>query len=203
MFSFLRVSAAPPLHSAILTRLGAVPDGAAPPPALRAIWGPPGLPNLSKQSTAADGGAWKGIQNIIQNSSRWRGYFFFFKDCFARCARESNNRLEPARTDTPALLEALLSTLPLLRNCDQMVAIVTKLGFSGRKKRDGLGRRGPRGAGVRDEFGKPTGRLVALRHGHRARRGPVAARLRRGRAAVAPVLLIRGGGADQQDRVTA
>ncbi len=48
---------------------------------------------------------------------------------------------------------------------------MTKPGFSGRKKRDGLGRRCPRGAGVRDEFGRPTDRLVALRHGHRARRG--------------------------------
>jgi hypothetical protein len=82
-----------------------------------------------------------------------------------------------------------------------MVAIVTKPGLSGRKKRDGLGRRGPQGAGVRDEFGRPTGRLVALRHSHRARRGPVAARLRRGCGAVAARsrrVLLGGGGSQLQ-----
>ncbi len=57
------------------------------------------------------------------------------------------------------------------RDCDEMVANVTQAGFSGLKKRDGLGRRSPRGAGVRDEFGRPLGRLVALRHGHRAHVG--------------------------------
>jgi hypothetical protein len=65
-------------------------------------------------------------------------------------------------------------------NCDNKVANVTITGYSGLNKRNGLGRRGPRGAGVRDEFGRPSGGLVALRHGHRARRGPVAVRSRGG-----------------------
>jgi hypothetical protein len=87
-FVILQFSAAPPLHSAVVARLEAAPARRSVPPSFTRQFRPPrplSVPEPSKQSAAADGGAWKGNQSI--GSSRWRGSISF-KNRFARCARE-------------------------------------------------------------------------------------------------------------------
>ncbi len=81
-------------HSAVGARLEAAPARRSVSPSFTRRLGLPELPEPSKESIAADGGAWQGNQSI--GSSRWRGSIVF-KNRFARCARELNNRLEPIR----------------------------------------------------------------------------------------------------------
>jgi hypothetical protein len=95
-FSFGR-----PPHSAVVARLEAAPARRSVPPSFTRRLGLPELPEPSKESIAADGGAWQGNQSI--GSSRWRGPIFF-KNRFARCSRNQRNRL---RADAPALIDAL------------------------------------------------------------------------------------------------
>jgi hypothetical protein len=80
------------------------PPAAAFLPSFTGRLGLPELPEPSKGSIAADGGAWQGNQ-----SSRLEPMegVIFFKDRFARCARNQRNRL---RDDAPALIDALVTT---------------------------------------------------------------------------------------------
>jgi hypothetical protein len=88
-------------HSEIVERLEAAPARRSVPPSFTRRLGLPKLPEPSKESIAADGGARQGNQSI--GSSRWRGSIFF-ENRFARCARNQRNRLG---ADAPALIDAL------------------------------------------------------------------------------------------------
>ncbi len=80
-----------------------------------------------------------------------------------------------------------MSPSPVFRNCDQRVAnATTRLIWASKSKTNGAGTPSGR-ARVRDEFGRPSGRLLALNRVFRARRRSLGTQARSWR-----VLLIRG-----------
>jgi hypothetical protein len=94
----LQISAALPLHSAVVARLEAAPARCSVPHSFTRHFNPPQQQPME--------GPEKGIRASARADGGGR---FFFKIRFARCAREFKLS---ARTDTPALIEALGGARP-------------------------------------------------------------------------------------------
>jgi hypothetical protein len=89
-FSGLTVFGPPPLHYAILARLEAAPARG-----FARSLGPPWAHRAVKTINSS---RWRGLgRNSEHRLELMEGVIFFFKNRFARCARDSNYRLEPIR----------------------------------------------------------------------------------------------------------